>query len=231
MVTKREIIYDILSVARQGQIANSEPLSEELVGFWIDSTRIKLIRQDLNKRHSINPDIVQTLCVELEITDATTCPCEITDCTVLRSKKEIPEAIETHYRNLIISAGPVALTQPRFSFMDYHRAIYFNPSPYSRSIPGVFLYNKRLYVVYHSNRYDMLQFMSVELVLERPEEAKNFSCAGQPCYTDESKYPISSHMLEDLKTMIIQTNLKIATVVPSDQTADSKHNLQQNLEQ
>ncbi len=135
--------YDLINIVRSGQIANSEPISLEQVQFWISNTRAKLIKQDLDKRRSINPDIVQSLCIDMELTDATTCPCEIAGCTILRSTKEIPEAIELNYRNLIISVGPITLTAPRFSFIDYHRAIFYNPNRFSNSIPAVFLYNKR----------------------------------------------------------------------------------------
>lgn len=231
MTTKDQIIFDILNNARGALIANSEPISEEIVSFWIDNTRVKLIKQDLDKRRSINPDIIQTLCVDLEVTDATTCPCTIAECTILRSVREIPEAIELNYKNLLISVGPVVLTAPRFSFIDYHRAIYYNPNKFSNNIPAVFLYNKRLYVVASTNKFDFLSTVSVEIVLERPEEASVFSCSGTACYTTASKYPISAFMLEDLKAMIMQTNIKNAITTPSDTKTDLSHSVQSNTDQ
>lgn len=229
-MTKAEIIFDILNTARAGSISNTEPLSEELVSFWIDNTRVRLIKNDLDKRRSINSDIVQTLCMELEQTDATTCPCLITGCTILRTKLELPNTIELNYRNLIISVGPVLLTAPRFSLIDYHRAIYYNPNSFSKNIPAVFLYNKRLHIVASSNKFDMLENISVETVLEKPEDAKLFACSGVPCYDNSSKYPLSAFMLEDLKAMIIQNNLKLALSAPTDKSGDLQHNLQPNTD-
>lgn len=228
--TRDQIIYDILNVVRAGQVSNTEPISSEQIGFWIDNTRVKLIKQDLDKRRSINSDIIQTLCVDLEQTDATTCPCTVTGCNILRSKKDIPEAIELNYRNLIISIGPVLLTEPRFSFIDYHRAIYYNPNQFSKNIPAAFLYNKRIYIISNILQHSMLETLSVEMVLERPEEAGAFFCSGTPCYSNESKYPISSFMLEDLKMMIIQNNLKIEVTAASDRSGDLSHNIQPNTE-
>jgi len=230
MATKREITYDLLNVVRQGQIANSEPISEEQLSFWIDNTRVTLIKQDLDKRRSVNPDIIQTLCAELEVAEASTCPCIVTGCTILKTKLPIPNALETHYRNLIISVGPAVITAPRFSLIDYHRAIYYNPNKFSNSVPAVFLYNHHLFIIAETNKYDMLENISIEIVLERPEEAAAFSCTGTPCYSDTSKYPLATWMIEPLKAMIIQNNLKIASTAPSDQLGDAKHELQQNIE-
>ena len=229
--TKAEIIYDLLNIVRGGQVANSEPVSEEQISYWVDATRAKLIHQDLNKRRSINPDIIQTLCISLEQTDATTCPCVVTGCTILRSSREIPNAIELNHRNLLVSVGPVLITAPRFSFIDYHRAIYYNPSTFSKRVPAAFLYNKRLYVIASTNQIQLLTDLSVEIVLERPSDASVFACSGTPCYTNESKYPLSAFMIEDLKNMIIQNNFKIALAAPSDKTGDLSHDVKSSTEQ
>ncbi len=77
----------------------------------------------------------------------------------------------------------------------------------------------------------MLEVITAELVLERPEEASKFSCAGTPCFsTATTKYPISAFMIEDMKTMIINNNFKIEASASSDKSGDQAHELQPNTQ-
>ncbi len=229
-ITKAHLIFDLLNIVRAGMQLNSEPISEEQVSFWIDNTRALFIRRDLDKKRSINPDIIQTLCIDLQLADASDCPCEVVGCTILKSVLPIPPAIELSYRNLIINAGPIDLTKPRFSFLPYNRAIWYNPNKYSKKIPAAFLHNGYLFIIASNNTIDMLEVCTMDIVLERPEDAGLFTCSGTPCWSVNTNYPISAVMIEDCKAFIIQNNLKIEAVAPSDSTGDQSFSLQQNLE-
>ena len=217
---------DCLNIIRGGSQSNSENISESQVGYWWDNTRAKFIRQDLMKNRSINYDIIQTLCIDLVIADASDCPCEVAGCTILKSALPIPPAIEVDDRNLVLSVGPIDLTKKRFSFMPYSRAMWYNPNKYSKSIPGAFIHNGYLFVIATSNKIDMLEVCTMNIVLERPEDAKLFVCQGTPCYTVDSAYPISAFMIEDCKNFILQNNFKIAATAPSDASGNSDHDLE-----
>lgn len=219
--TLDSIVWDITNISRGALISTTEPISYEQVARWVSNTRVTLIKQDLDKRRSINPDIISTLCVDFQIADKSTCPCNPVDCTILQSTKDIPEAIETQYKNLLISAGPLDISKARFNLVDSHRARFYGNNKFTSSIPVVFLYNKRLYFLAKEGLWDMLRHLSLEIVLERPEEADGFSCSGTPCFSSSTtKYPIAAWMLEPLKQMIIQNNLKVETTAPHDSTAN-----------
>lgn len=229
-ISKAHLVFDILNIIRGGVQNNAENISEEQVSFWWDNARAKYIRQDLNKKRSINTDIIQTLCIDLEIADKSDCPCEIVGCTILKSKLAIPPAIELDQRNLIVNVGPIDLTKPRFSLLPYNRAIWYNPNKYSQSIPAAFIHNGYLFIVASDNRIDMLEVCTMDIVLERPEDAALFTCQGTPCYTVNSNYPISAVMIEDCKAFIIQNNLKIAATAATDNTGNQSFDLEQNTE-
>jgi hypothetical protein len=230
MTTKNEIVYSLLNIIRQGQLSNTEPLSEELISWEIDNTRAKLIRQDLNKKRSINPDLVQTLCIDVELADASDCPCVIAGCDILKTKQAIPPAIEIDHKNLVISVGSVNLSQPRFNLIPYERALFYNSNKFSNGIPAAFLHNGFFYIIGIGVKFKMIEHINIQIILEKPEDAKSFQCTGTPCYDSDSKYPISAAMIPDLQGVVIQNMLKLAAQAPSDQTSDLKHNLQQNLE-
>jgi hypothetical protein len=230
MTTKQEIIFSLMNTIRGGSQSNNEPISENQVSWEFDNVRAKFIRQDLNKKRSINPDLIQTLCIDLVIADASDCPCEIAGCTILKSTRQIPPAIELEHRNLIVSVGPIDLTKRRFNFLPYNRAIWYNPNKFSQNIPGAFIHNSYLYVVATGNKVDMLEVCTMQIVLERPEDASVFTCTGTPCYTVNSKYPISAAMIEDCKAFLIQNNLKIAATAPSDPIGDGAHSLESPIE-
>jgi len=229
-ITKNHLIFDTLNIIRAGQQSNSEAISESQVGYWWDNVRALFIRRDLDKKRSINPDIIQTLCVDLTIADASDCPCEVAGCTILKSALPIPSAIELSYRNLITSVGPINMTERRFNFMPYNRAIWYNPNKFSQSIPGAFVHNGHLFVIASDNKADFLEVITMDIVLERPEDAASFTCQGTPCYTVNSVYPISTVMIEDAKAYIISNNLKIAATAPSDLSGNAEHNLESPIE-
>ena len=77
----------------------------------------------------------------------------------------------------------------------------------------------------------MIEKVSMQIVLEVPADASLFACSGVSCFTDESTYPVSSAMVPDIQNIILTTVLKIEANSPSDQKANSKHDLQPNIEQ
>lgn len=223
---------DLLNIVRGGLQSNSEQISEKQVSFWVDNTRVKLIRQDIDKRHSINPDLVQSLgCVEVELVDGSECGCKVTGCSVVKTKQQIPPTIETYYRNLITRVGPVQSTAVAYSFIPYEQAIWAGNNPYTSKIPKAFLHNGFMYVVGKRIQIKYLKYINIQGIFENPEDIASFqTCDGDACYTVNSKYPISASMIEDLKKMILDTNFRIAATAPTDKLGDGEHNVEQNTE-
>ena len=95
-----------------------------------------------------------------------------------------------------------------------------------------FIHDKYLYIYSkHNPRYKFLAAASVQGVFEDPVAASEFKdCAtGNPCYTDDSQYPIKSWMIPALKESILKSNLMIqaqAETMASDEsnnaTSDTK---------
>lgn len=230
MVTKRKLTYDILNTIRGGKQSDDENISHRQVGFWVDNTRALLIRRDLEKGRSVNPDLVQTICSEVVQVDAAECPCLTAGCTVYRSKEKLPNALETYNKNLIMRVGPAVVGSTPFSFISYERAQFANNNKYTKHVIKAFLHNGYIYLIGEDSKLKFLKYISVDLVMEYPEEAADYThCeTGEACYTDDSKYPISAWMIEPLKEMVYNLNVKLAASAPTDNRGNAEHDVEPN---
>ena len=234
MVTKRKLTYDILNIIRGGKQSDDENISHRQVGFWIDNTRALLIKRDLDKGRTINPDLVQTICAEVIQVDGAECGCLTAGCTILRTKDKIPTSLEVHSKNMIMRVGPAVVGSTPFSFISYQKAQFSGNNKYTKNITKAFLHNGYIYLIGTSNTLSFLKYISIDLVFEYPEEAANYSLCdtdSSPCYTDDSRYPIAAWMIEPLKEMVFNLNVKLAASSPTDNSGNADHDVEPNISQ
>lgn len=231
MVTKRKLTYDIINTIRGGKQSDDENISHRQVGFWIDNTRSLLIRRDLEKGRSVNPDLIQTICSEVIEVDAAECGCLTAGCTILRTKEKIPTALEVHNKNMIMRVGPAVVGSTPFSFISYERAQFSGNNKYTKHITKAFLHNGYIYLIGDSSKLKFLKYIAIDLVMEYPEEAANFQFCdtNEPCYTVDSTYPISAWMIEPLKEMIFNLNVRLAASAPTDNQGNADHDVEPNV--
>ena len=86
MATLNEISYDLLSIVRP-QLSDDTDIEIRQIKFWIRNQRALWIRNELNRKRSIDEDIIQTLCADIEEVDASDCCGIDLDCDILRTKK------------------------------------------------------------------------------------------------------------------------------------------------
>jgi hypothetical protein len=232
MVTLNQLTYDLINIVRGGKVSDDEAINKRQVEFWIHNTRAQLIRQDLMKKRSISSNIVQTLgCVEVEEVDLSSC-CNITiGCPAVRTKKQIPNPIELDAKDLITRVGPLDITAPAYNLIPFQRVPWVGNEPYTKHLKKAFWYDGYIYLI--GDGVDMLKMINIQGVFADPTEVKGFwNCNNNSnCYTDDSAYPISQHMIETMKQMILQTDFKIAMQTPTDQQGDGKHGLENNVTQ
>lgn len=219
-------MFNALNLIRGGRQANTEFISERQVGFWVDNTRAKLIRQDLNKGRTLNPDLVQSLgCVDVEIVDGSECGCVETGCKVVRTALQIPATIETSYKNLITRIGPVQGNQRPWSIIQYAAIPFTGNNPFTANTIKAAIHNRYVYVI--GPNVELMTKINIQGVFENPEEVANFiTCDGDACYTNDSPYPIANWMIEDMTKMILDTDFRVAATAPTDKSADGSHDVQ-----
>ena len=231
MATLNEIAYDILTSVRP-QLSDDTELDIRLIKFWIKNQRALLIRNEINRNRSIDSDITQTLCVDLECVDASVC-CDIElGQGILRSKQEIPDTLEMHNKKAITKVGPVNISKEAFSLIEYDRVPFVASAKYVGNMVYAFIHDKYLYIYTKNPRYKDLVAVGLRGVFEDPEAAKKFkSCENndEPCYTDDSEYPIKTWMLPQLKNIIMQQFAPVsqAEATHTDDTNNAKSDVGQ----
>jgi len=233
-LTKKHLIYELLNIIRAGKGGDSddETISHELLSYWIDSARNVLIRQDLEKNRTISNNIRQSLgCVPVSLVDASVCCNLVTECKVYRTSVKIPKTIELYQRDLITRVGPASITQPAFQLIPYERAAWvkYGPLPGINRIPKAFLFDSYIYILV-PNLDIVLTSINIQGVFASPQEVSTFNtCEGTICYSDDSPYPISEHMLDPLKKIVLEY-LRISANQPTDNIGDGRFKVESNVE-
>lgn len=214
-----EIISDIRNIATSGSNPIEFRIEDAQIAFWINEVRSNLIAQQITKKQDISDTWVQVItCLELEQVDSSEC-CEITTgCYVLRTKKEIPDTIETWMDNTILKvttpSGEVITKSNPF------RSQYQKYSKYTSQKPGWYIKGNRIYIT----NTQLLETINVWGVFENPTELSTFvSCGGSSCFSYEDDYPCSMRMAEQITDIILKTRVYPFLQLPQDNKNDSSN--------
>jgi hypothetical protein len=221
-MTLNELTYDLLERVR-AELSDDEYIDKRQLKFWIHNQRALWLRNELNRNRTIDPNIIQNLgCVELELADASSCPGIPVGCSVLRSKQDIPNTVELHNKTLITRVGPLDKTIPDFSFVPYKQAIFSGNGRYSKMHIYAFLLHNRMYLKFDEEcniAAKMLTHINIQGVFEDPTEVSTFNDPdGQPCYSDDTEYPMNRWMYNYIKDAILKADLSHMIMLPTDST-------------
>jgi hypothetical protein len=203
-MTKKEIIYQILMTSESGLISNDNTLSYELVSEWVDEFRALLIGQELSKNASfLNDTYMQNICVDLTQVDSSLCLCDVqSGCYILKSTQKIPSTIDSYLPNNINSVvTPLGKT---ISETNIVKQRYNKYNKYTNNASQWYLQDNYLYII----NEDLLETVNITGIFENPEDVSKFTCAGKPCFTDDSEYPVSSAMVTMIMDIIIEKRVK-----------------------
>ena len=227
--TKAELIYDLWQVITP-LVSDDSIVDERMLSYWIDNQRATWLRNELNKNRTIDDNIQQSLgAVELEIVDTI----ENTDITgishkILKSKLQIPVAIELHNSTAITRVSSLDLKQKKFSFVDYTAVPYVGNGKFNKNFVFAFLKGGYMYVVSNCNNpaTKALKYINIRGVFENPEQVSRFKeLDGTSCYTSDSPYPINKWILGYIKDAIIKLDLRpfVQPVIDESNDANPKN--------
>lgn len=203
MSTLNEISYRILNKL-EVSISDDSDIDLREIESEVDKKRALYLRQELNKNRSIDENVKQDLgCVELELADRADC-CDITvDCSILRTKYELPKPIELNFGNPLW-VGPVDKLNFPFSLVTYEAAKYVGNGRFNSNMKFAFWLNRRIYLISKNDAHKLLSHINVRGVFEKPSEAAIFTnCAtGQSCYTKDTQYPVNEWMLNLIESEV-----------------------------
>ena len=229
-MTLNELAYDIMSnIEGTSRISDDSELSIDQVYFKIHTTRAMLIRQDQAKGRSLSDNIVQTLpCLEVMKVNASEC-CNITaPCELYRTKLQLPRAIETYQRDLIVRVGGVDITGPSWNYISLAHIPWAGISKWTKDSTKWFTKGGYIYII----NPPAVAKISVSGVFEDPSDLTQYpTCTGQPCFSNDSnEYPLSSFMVPTLKQLVLEDLMRMRNS-PEDSKGNEDPKVQNKLEQ
>lgn len=191
----------------------------------INEQRSLFIRNEYNKKRTIDPNVQQTIpCEELELVDPHNCCVTVPiGCKILRTKNKIPNTIEFHHSKGITSVGPVILTAKRFTFIDYSRVPYIGEGRTTKNAIYAFLYDNYIYVICKDvSSITLLKKIAIRGIFEDPTSLSVFiDCATeQTCWSPNDPYPMNQWMWAYIKEPIMQQLLR-KRQIPVDDDNDA----------
>ena len=208
-MTLNQLVDNILLIARNNNIAESEHLSRAQIEKWIIGYRAMLIKQDIDKDRDIN-DMYLTTIEPIHLDREETVPGYFT----YVGDKELPKLIDFNYRPGVINVrdmfGNIIQigSRTKAKLQKYRKATC---KDYIAWVKG-----SKIYVEGDSNQ---LEYISIDCILEDPVN-------DIPCYNPDDEYPVPAAMVPTIVQMILEKELRVLVTQPSDVTNDSKDDTQ-----
>lgn len=174
-----------------------------IVHYW----RVQILKQTIQKKASQVSYFLNPIVIEIEQVPEIECP--IKDGCVLRSKERLPKTLRT-------STAPFFYVgDPKFKGLGFSFSQSFNLDflKYSRNQPAnVVRYTFIDGYLYFYNLPKSQRYVGVQDVFESPETLKTVNCdtgETKSCYSDDSEYPMTEDLVQQLIQAILSTELRI----------------------
>lgn len=211
-MTLNQLVDNILLIARNNNIAESEHLSRIQIEKWIIGYRAMLIKQDIDKGRDIN-ELYLTTIEPIHLDREETVPGYFT----YVGDKELPKLIDFNYRPGVINVrdmfGNIIQigSRTKAKLQKYRKATCKDYIAWVK--------NNRIYVDGDSNQ---LEYISVDVIAEDPTELN-------ACFDPDNEFPIPSAMIPTITQMILERELRFMITIPSDDTNDAHDDTQNRV--
>lgn len=210
-MTLNELIDNVLLIARNNNIAESEHLSRAQIEKWIMAYRAMLIKQDIDKDRDINEMYLTTIePIHLDREE------EVQGSYVYVGDKELPKLLDFNHRPGVVNVRDMygnliqLGSRTKAKLQKYRKATC---KDYIAWVKG-----NKIYVDGDSNQ---LEYISVDVIAEDPTEA-------DACYDPDSEFPIPEAKIPTITQLIMDRELRYMINMPSDDT-NNAHDDTQNI--
>lgn len=214
-MTLNNLIDNIIQIARNNNVTESEHLSRYQVQLWINYYRAYMVKQWIDKEKrldNIDEMFIQTI-EPIHLDKVETAPGKI----VYVGDKELPKLIKFNKR-----VGIVAVRDMYGNIIqlgDYTKAKLQKYRKATCADYIAWVKNSKIYVEGDS---DQLEWISVDVISEDPTDLGN-------CWNPDDEYPIPAAMIPTIIQLILQNELRIQVAMPSDVTNNSADNTQNRV--
>lgn len=210
---------------------DDDNLSDEQVLFILNYYRSRLMKNDQEKGRFNNDLYIQNLGCNVQLIQADKNEgCAVEDC-ILRTELQIPKPLET-FKGINISFVGTPNGKP-FMKNSHNGMFYKRAAKWTGKEPSWYYQNGYIYVV--DPPTTMFTEMNIQGIFEDPQAAEKFRTCACPSEEEDCfdgfdfEYPLPQHHVDTVVKLIAETELRILTSIPVDNTNNSINQLTELL--
>ena len=212
-MTTNELIDNVLQIARNNNVGESEKLSRYQIQLWLMYYRAMLIKQDIDKGRDVKSIYVSTIePIHLDVVENTG------DQIRHVGSKELPKLVEFNNRSGVVAVRD--MWGNLIQLGSHTRSNYQKYAKYACKDYIAYTKNNKIYV---EGGNDDLEWISVDVIAEDP--------TAVPCFNPDSEFPAPASMVPTIMQLIMERELRIMTAMPSDVTNNSADDNQNKVRQ
>ena len=212
-MTTNELIDNVLQIARNNNVGESEKLSRYQIQLWLMYYRAMLIKQDIDKGRDIKSIYVSTIePIHLDVVE------NIGGQIRHVGSKELPKLVEFNNRSGVVAVRD--MWGNLIQLGSHTRSNYQKYAKYACKDYIAYTKNNKIYV---EGGNDDLEWISVDVIAEDP--------TAVPCFNPDSEFPAPASMVPTIMQLIMERELRITTSMPSDVTNNSADDNQNKVRQ
>ena len=123
-----------------------------------------------------------------------------------------------------MSIGPAQVSAERYSYSNYDRIQFVGFSKYTGNVIYAFDLDSHMYIFSRSNKdYLLTEKIMIRLIPSNPMDLINYlTCAGKPCFSAQSEYPIDLWMWQTTVKPYIINEIAMKLGIPMDTENNAK---------
>ena len=208
-MTLNQLIDNVLLIARNNNVAESEHLSRAQIEKWILSYRAMLIKQDIDKDRDIN-DLYITTIEPIHLEKQEKVPGYFT----YIGDEELPKLIDFNFR-----PGVVAVRDMFGNIIQIGNKTKAKLQKYRKATCKDYIAWVKGNKIYVEGDDNQLEYISVDVIAEDPTEIKS-------CFDPDKEFPIPAAMIPTITQMILEKELRVMLTMPSDDINNAQDNTQ-----
>lgn len=208
-MTLNQLIDNVLLIARNNNVAESEHLSRAQIEKWILSYRAMLIKQDIDKDRDIN-DLYITTIEPIHLEKQEKVPGYFT----YVGDEELPKLIDFNFR-----PGVVAVRDMFGNIIQIGNKTKAKLQKYRKATCKDYIAWVKGNKIYVEGDDNQLEYISVDVIAEDPTEIKS-------CFDPDKEFPIPAAMIPTITQMILEKELRVMLAMPSDDINNAQDNTQ-----
>lgn len=206
------LIDNVLQIARNNNVAESEHLSRHQIALWIHYYRAFMIKQWIDKERlldDIDEMFIQTI-EPIHLDKVETSPGKI----VYVGDRELPKLIKFNKR-----VGVVAVRDMYGNLIQLGSYTKAKLQKYRKATCADYIAWVKGNKIYVEGDSNLLEWISVDVIAEDPTDLGD-------CWDPDDEYPIPGAMIPTIVQLIMERELNVMVRMPSDTTNNSEDNTQ-----